>query len=347
MAQGINTTTNKHSDITTKDETRMNLLAAVTLSHRRKVEARGDHIPSHWLKPFPGAIRTDDTYRTWRIRLMKYLSEAARIYLGRPLEERTAEPDEGRVRVRRSVWKKMPVELLGEVMGQLAAQGMAEGLSSRAHSEWYLAMLTTPAWLETAPTYETYWAAIDFSETTNLVAAIRSFCHSTPIRHVRHDLNSLQIDSLEAFQADIGKVPAEEITDLSLSLKLSQVQIVRDLSQLPQSSLLRTRLSITNDAMPEPAESAVPDLGPVAQTVTHLCLVGFEAPLFGCKVRTKYDIIMISAYMDINILCPIIPDVGDPSVMSIISFFVQVKFLTSSWSAISLFLEACFGPSVN
>lgn len=48
----------------------------------------------------------------------------------------------------------------------------------------------------------------------------------------------------------------------------------------------------------------------------------------GCKVRTKYDIIMISVYVDINMLCPRIPELGEPSVMSVINFLRASRVLS-------------------
>ncbi|KZS94366.1 hypothetical protein SISNIDRAFT_465297 [Sistotremastrum niveocremeum HHB9708] len=292
------------NNLNPQDRRKLTLLAEQTLLHRRFVEDRHEPIPSHWLEPFQGYEQTDDTYLTWRLRLIKYFSEAIRLHHDYTLEnlpvERAEGVEGGEVQegpVKLSAWQAIPNELIQEILRLLAEQGMAEGLSSKAHTIWHLQILTTSRWLEVALDTKKLWAAIDFTQPDSLIDAIRDFCEGTPIRHVRHNLTSLQIDSLDALQAAFG-IPVENITDVSLSLKLSQVQIVRDLPQLPRSSLLRSRLSISNDAMPEPAEAALPDLGPVAHTVTHLALLDFDAPLYsslspalnGCNALQELDL---------------------------------------------------------
>ncbi|KZS94379.1 hypothetical protein SISNIDRAFT_503030 [Sistotremastrum niveocremeum HHB9708] len=291
-----------HQDnLTAVDRQRMTFLAELTLLHQRCVAERGEPIPSHWLEDFPGYEQTDDTYFTWRIRLMKYLSEGIRINHDYPPENLPTEPIEGAegaeeaeeaegtegteeaegaeeaagaegVEAREvpegpvmpSLWQAMPSELIREVLRIPAEQGMAEGLSSKAHTKWHLLILTTTRWLEVALDFKTLWAAIDFTQPDALVAAIRDFCQNTPITHIRHDISSLEVNNLEDLRTEIGVDP-ENVTDLSLTLNLSQIQVFEEFLHLANSPLTRT---------------PVPALQTTAPILIQLFLSQFHTPLY-------------------------------------------------------------------
>ncbi|KZT34880.1 hypothetical protein SISSUDRAFT_1121948 [Sistotremastrum suecicum HHB10207 ss-3] len=279
-----------HQDnLTAVDRQRMTFLAELTLLHQRCVAERGEPIPSHWLDDFPGYEQTDDTYFTWRIRLMKYLSEGIRINHDYPPENLPTEPIEGAEGAEGTEEAEgaeeaagaeaLRDELIREVLRIPAEQGMAEGLSSKAHTKWHLLILTTTRWLEVALDFKTLWAAIDFTQPDALVAAIRDFCQNTPITHIRHDISSLEVNNLEDLRTEIGVDP-ENVTDLSLTLNLSQIQVFEEFLHLANSPLTRTRLSIINDQTPYPADAAVPALQTTAPILIQLFLSQFHTPLY-------------------------------------------------------------------